>query len=278
MAGGHRMDGHMGQQLLPKLLVVFFQILERHLGGFEVVYSTTIIWHRGSVFYRLYIFLHVTHLLQHIQSTEISVEQDDKKSLQKNLNLTKSDNLQKINNTKNIQSMSDNFKLSSNINISNYQKQDPKITSPVIYQKNINIDNINNNPVLNSEINFTNIELNEDITNTEVQIIEDNHLGTDMKNLDNDLEHENNDNINNNFNNDDNLENDNDNAYHHVQVIDEDVENFKRRLDIMMKNFRTDTLKDFMAIKRNLLIEQKACIENEKQKCDALLSSKSDLI
>ena len=212
-----------------------------------------------------------------IQISDLGVS-GNKKSLQKNLNLPKSDNLQKINNTKNIQSMSDNFKLSSNINISNYQKQDPKITSPVIYQKNINIDNINNNPVLNSEINFTNIELNEDITNTEVQIIEDNHLGTDMKNLDNDLEHENNDNINNNFNNDDNLENDNDNAYHHVQVIDEDVENFKRRLDIMMKNFRTDTLKDFMAIKRNLLIEQKACIENEKQKCDALLSSKSDLI
>ena len=35
---------------------------------------------------------------------------------------------------------------------------------------------------------------------------------------------------------------------------------------------------DFMAIKRNLLIERKACIENEKQKCDDLLSSKSDLI
>ena len=208
----------------------------------------------------------------------------NKKSLQKNSNLTKSDNLQKINNTKNIQSMSNNLKLSNNINISNYQKQDQKIASPVIYQNNINIDNTNNiknSPMLNSEMNFTNIELNEDITNTELQNIEDNHLGTDIKNLDNDLEHENNDNINNNFNNDDNndnLENDIDNAYHHVQVIDEDVENFKRRLDIMMKNFRTDTLKDFMAIKRNLLIEQKTCIENEKQKCDALLSSKSDLI
>jgi hypothetical protein len=46
----------------------------------------------------------------------------------------------------------------------------------------------------------------------------------------------------------------------------------------MVKNFRTDTLKDFMAIKRNLLIEQKTCIENEKQKCEALLSSKGDLI
>ena len=33
-----------------------------------------------------------------------------------------------------------------------------------------------------------------------------------------------------------------------------------------------------MAIKRNLLIEQKTCIENEKQKCEALLISKGDLI
>ena len=33
-----------------------------------------------------------------------------------------------------------------------------------------------------------------------------------------------------------------------------------------------------MSIKRNLLTEQKNVIENEKQKCDALISSKSDLI
>ena len=71
------MDGHVGQQLLPRFLVVFFQILERHLDGFEVVYSATIIWHWGSVFYRFYIFLHVSHLLQHIHGAEISVEQDD---------------------------------------------------------------------------------------------------------------------------------------------------------------------------------------------------------
>ena len=133
--------------------------------------------------------------------------------------------------------------------------------------------------MLNSEMNFTNIELNEDIINTEMQNIEDNHLGTEIKNTENDLENQTNENICENFNNENNIDNiENDNAYHHVQVIDEDVENFKRRLDIMMKNFRTDTLKDFMSIKRNLLIEQKTCIENEKQKCDALLSSKSDLI
>ena len=67
-------------------------------------------------------------------------------------------------------------------------------------------------------------------------------------------------------------------GYHHVQIIDEDVENFKRRLDIMVKNFRTDSLNHFMSIKRNLLFEQKSIIESEKKKYDALLSSKSDII
>ena len=127
--------------------------------------------------------------------------------------------------------------------------------------------------MMNSEMNFTNLEINEDITDIAGQNVEENLIGNgidEIKNTDKDLDQENNDNLNDN--------NDMDNAYHHVQVIDEDVENFKRRLDIMVKNFRTDTLKDFMAIKRNLLIEQKTCIENEKQKCDALLSSKSDLI
>ena len=63
-----------------------------------------------------------------------------------------------------------------------------------------------------------------------------------------------------------------------MQIIDEDVENFKRRLDIMIKNFRTDTLKDFLGIKRHLLIEQKSIIESERQKCEALLAAKTDQI
>ena len=213
-----------------------------------------------------------------IQTSDLGVS-GKQKSLQKNSNITKVNNLQKITNTKNIQLINNNFKLSNNINISNCQKQDPTMASPIIDKKKININNLNNNPMLNSEMNFTNIEFNEDIINTEMQNIEDNHLGTEIKNTENDLENQTNENICENFNNENNIDNiENDNAYHHVQVIDEDVENFKRRLDIMMKNFRTDTLKDFMSIKRNLLIEQKTCIENEKQKCDALLSSKSDLI
>ena len=103
-------------------------------------------------------------------------------------------------------------------------------------EKKENIDNNNLNNI--SEINFTNLEINDDSMQKENPTTN----------------------------------------YHHVQIIDEDVENFRRRLDIMIKNFRTDTLKDFMTIKRNLLIEQKSVIESEKQKCDALLSSKGDLI
>ena len=157
------------------------------------------------------------------------------------------------------------------------------------------INNINNNKNLfnnqnqnikteNSDINFENSEIHPDIANTNFQNIQNTEKNLEEIDLTNPInntnENENeNENINlNDVNNENYNDNDNDNAYHHVQIIDEDVENFKRRLDIMVKNFRTDTLKDFMAIKRNLLIEQKTCIENEKQKCEALLSSKGDLI
>ena len=143
-----------------------------------------------------------------------------------------------------------------------------------IPQKNINIQpkaqiseleksknkTLNNNNIINIPS-----EIKEDIINTNNS---NNNNFEEEINLTNE-----NESLNNN-----NDINDNNNGYHHVQIIDEDVENFKRRLDIMVKNFRTDTLKDFMAIKRNLLIEQKTCIENEKQKCEALLSSKGDLI
>lgn len=133
-----------------------------------------------------------------------------------------------------------NILISSQLSQSNPKPMEPptqlKKTDEIIIKdkENNEINNLNNI----SEINFTNLEIN-----------------------------------------DESIQNANTNTnYHHVQIIDEDVENFKRRLDIMIKNFRTDTLKDFMTIKRNLLIEQKSVIESEKQKCDALLSSKSDLV
>ena len=210
-----------------------------------------------------------------MQLNDLSVS-SNKKPLNQNSIFIKSEMTSKINNNNNILNMNNinnNFKFLNNVNMNNLSNKEAK-TLYSIQDKNLNnINNINNNPMMNSEMNFTNLEINEDITDIAGQNVEENLIGNgidEIKNTDKDLDQENNDNLNDN--------NDMDNAYHHVQVIDEDVENFKRRLDIMVKNFRTDTLKDFMAIKRNLLIEQKTCIENEKQKCDALLSSKSDLI
>jgi hypothetical protein len=71
---------------------------------------------------------------------------------------------------------------------------------------------------------------------------------------------------------------DNTDNFHHVQVIDEDVENFTRRLDILLRNFRTDSLKDFMSIKRHLLSEQKNIINCEKEKSDSTIISKNNEI
>ena len=158
----------------------------------------------------------------------------------------------------------------------------PKIQIPELNKNSINSNKnkISNKPIIQQNFNNNNVNVNvgnKNILNSEPkeealnQIIQNNtehNLEEINFSNENDL----------NDNNENELNDNNENAYHHIQIIDEDVENFKRRLDIMVKNFRTDTLKDFMAIKRNLLIEQKACIENEKQKCDALLSSKGDLI
>ena len=207
-----------------------------------------------------------------IQISDLGVSSNKKPNYQ-NSNFIKSDisvNINKSNNNPNV-NINSNFKSLNNMNLNNnLLKKDPPLISAINDQKNIN--NLNN-PMNNSEMNFTNnFEINDDLTNTEHINLEENQLKQEIGEIKNTE-------INQEENNDLEINNENvDNAYHHVQIIDEDVENFKRRLDIMVKNFRTDTLKDFMAIKRNLLIEQKTCIENEKQKCDALLSSKSDLI
>ena len=63
---------------------------------------------------------------------------------------------------------------------------------------------------------------------------------------------------------------------HHPQMIDEDVETFTHKLDTLILTFRTDSLKEFMRIKRNVLTEQSQKIEAEKNRCAALLSSKQD--
>ena len=178
--------------------------------------------------------------------------------------------------TKNVNIIQNNSKPKT-INIS-----EPKVQiSELSGNSKIKDKNKITNKVINQP-NYTNFKNNQNIINNTSEIKEDilntNNNFEEEINLTNTNENENDVNENNNELNDIGDNNNTDNAYHHVQIIDEDVENFKRRLDIMVKNFRTDTLKDFMAIKRNLLIEQKTCIENEKQKCEALLSSKGDLI
>jgi len=178
----------------------------------------------------------------------------------------------------------DNYIYSQNSYSSNIQQKNINIISNNTQPKTINVSqpkiqiselsiNSKNNSNKNKSINKPNQNINFDknILNSEPK---ENILNQNIENnSENNMEE-----INFTNENENELNENNENAYHHVQIIDEDVENFKRRLDIMVKNFRTDTLKDFMAIKRNLLIEQKTCIENEKQKCEALLSSKGDLI
>ena len=168
--------------------------------------------------------------MEHIKKYKIEDESFDKDS-----------NDEKINDNSNeMRNQSEVIFTNSNNNFGQISK---------INNENENLNQINPQTLNNniSEVNFSNMELNENDISNIPQV-----SGQDSNN--------------------------NKETYHHIQIIDEDVENFKRRLDIMIKNFRTDTLKDFMSIKRNLLIEQKSIIESERQKCDALLSTKSDLI
>lgn len=59
-----------------------------------------------------------------------------------------------------------------------------------------------------------------------------------------------------------------------MQIIDDDVENFKRRLDISLTNFKADSLKEFVQIKRQMLVEQRTIIESESKKLNAVILSK----
>lgn len=64
--------------------------------------------------------------------------------------------------------------------------------------------------------------------------------------------------------------------FHYPQVIDQDVENFTTRLDTLIGQFRNESLKEFLAVKRSILHEQITTIDTEKKRCNALLSTKQD--
>ena len=66
--------------------------------------------------------------------------------------------------------------------------------------------------------------------------------------------------------------------YHYPQVIDQDVENFTTRLDTLISQFRNESLKEFLTVKRSILHEQITTVDSEKKRCNALLSTKQDEI
>lgn len=72
------------------------------------------------------------------------------------------------------------------------------------------------------------------------------------------------------------FENEAPSAYHHPQIIDQDVENFTTRLDSMIGNFRNDTIREFLGVKRQILHEQISTIESERKRSNAMLSAKQD--
>lgn len=70
---------------------------------------------------------------------------------------------------------------------------------------------------------------------------------------------------------------------HHPQVLDEDTERFKIRLDELVNKFKFETLTEFMTVKKHLLDEQNSAISQEKMigdsryqsKCFEVISSKA---
>lgn len=61
---------------------------------------------------------------------------------------------------------------------------------------------------------------------------------------------------------------------HHPQVLDEDTERFKIRLDELANKFKFETLTEFMTVKKHLLDEQDSAISHEKMIGDARYQSK----
>jgi hypothetical protein len=59
-------------------------------------------------------------------------------------------------------------------------------------------------------------------------------------------------------------------------MVDEDVTAFTNKLGSLISSFHTESLNEFIKMKRNILVEQAQRIETARKNCDALLSSKQD--
>jgi len=62
------------------------------------------------------------------------------------------------------------------------------------------------------------------------------------------------------------------------QLCDPDVESFNKTLHEMVTNFESRTSREFLRIKRQVLNDQATTIENEKKRCEAMISLKSNEI
>jgi hypothetical protein len=50
------------------------------------------------------------------------------------------------------------------------------------------------------------------------------------------------------------------------QIIDEDTEHFKNRLENLLNTFKTDAVSEFMGMKKSMLEYQRDCVKGDTQK------------
>lgn len=67
-------------------------------------------------------------------------------------------------------------------------------------------------------------------------------------------------------------------AAHNSSLTDEDVENFQKRLDVLVLNFRHETLQEFVKTKKSVLNDQHSSIDAERRRCNTLLGVKQNEI
>ena len=65
-------------------------------------------------------------------------------------------------------------------------------------------------------------------------------------------------------------------SVHQPHIIDQDVEDFTTKLDLLVAQFRNESVREFLTVKRAILHEQISTIEGERKRCNAQLALKQD--
>lgn len=63
-----------------------------------------------------------------------------------------------------------------------------------------------------------------------------------------------------------------------ASLTDEDVEQFQKKLDTLIINFRSETLGEFMRTKKQVVNDQASAIDAERRRCNTLLGVKQNEI